>query len=171
MKMLNKKVIQQKRQVIFVDNCPAHPHCLDQTLSNVKIVFLPKNSTSVLQPMDQGIIRSFKCKYRTQLISHIINEVKDKKADDMKVDVLMVMNWCRCAWDGVTQETIKNCYRKAYFVKTTSQDDDDDISMETDFFMETGIENDVQDLSGLLTRLEVNVSAEDFVSVNDQLIT
>jgi hypothetical protein len=34
-----------------------------QKLENVKLVFLPANSASVLQPVDQGVARSIKCHY------------------------------------------------------------------------------------------------------------
>ncbi|GFS65725.1 tigger transposable element-derived protein 4 [Trichonephila clavipes] len=54
---------KQKRKVIlFVDNCPAHPKDIPTT--NIKIVFLPPTATSKLQPLDQGIIKVVKQKYR-----------------------------------------------------------------------------------------------------------
>ena len=39
---------------MFVDNCAAHPPV--DKLCAVKLAFLPPNTTSKLQPMDQGII-------------------------------------------------------------------------------------------------------------------
>jgi hypothetical protein len=41
---------------MIVDNCPAHPHV--KGLKSMKLVFLPPNTTSVTQPMDQGVIRN-----------------------------------------------------------------------------------------------------------------
>jgi hypothetical protein len=33
----------------------------------MRVVYLPPNCTSTIQPMDQGILRSLKCYYREQL--------------------------------------------------------------------------------------------------------
>ena len=59
---------QQNRQIcLLLDNCPAHPPTIDG-LTNTTIKFLPPNTTSVLQPMDQGIIHSLKRHYRQLLL-------------------------------------------------------------------------------------------------------
>jgi hypothetical protein len=47
-------------------NCPAHPHV--KGLKSVKLVFLPPNTTSVTQPMDQGVIRNLKLHYRKLVV-------------------------------------------------------------------------------------------------------
>ena len=60
---LIKKFVSEKRKVaLIIDNCKAHP--IIDNLSNIKLVFLPPNTTSVSQPMDQGIIRCLKANYR-----------------------------------------------------------------------------------------------------------
>lgn len=51
--------------LLFVDNAPSHPHV---KLNNVKVVFLPPRTTSVLQPLDQGIIAAMKSSYRKRLL-------------------------------------------------------------------------------------------------------
>lgn len=49
--------------LLLLDNCTSHK--LDNlTLENVEVYFLPPNTTSKLQPMDAGIIMSFKKHYR-----------------------------------------------------------------------------------------------------------
>ena len=67
---------EQKRNVILlVDNAGGHnmSHKLVELLTNVKVYFLPPNTTSVIQPMDQGIIAAFKCYYRKLIISFSSN--------------------------------------------------------------------------------------------------
>jgi len=50
------------KALILLDNCPAHPQ-VDQLTSDDKMIqfmFLPANTTSLIQPMDQDIIYTVK---------------------------------------------------------------------------------------------------------------
>jgi hypothetical protein len=50
---MNTRMIGENRNILlFVDNCAAHP---DVSTSNIKVVFLPPNTTSHLQPCDAGM--------------------------------------------------------------------------------------------------------------------
>uniref|UniRef100_A0A3Q1CCE3 HTH CENPB-type domain-containing protein n=1 Tax=Amphiprion ocellaris TaxID=80972 RepID=A0A3Q1CCE3_AMPOC len=51
--------------LLVLDNAPGHPPHLDDFHPDVKVVYLPPNTTSLLQPMDQGVIANFK-KYYTR---------------------------------------------------------------------------------------------------------
>ena len=44
---------KKRKILLLVDNCPAHP--VVDNLQCIKLVFLPPNVTSLLQPMDQGV--------------------------------------------------------------------------------------------------------------------
>jgi len=46
----------------------------DIKLTNIEIVYLPPNTTAHLQPMDAGIIHSFKAKYKREFCNHIIHQ-------------------------------------------------------------------------------------------------
>ena len=49
MKMQNRHVL------LFLDNATCHPH---SKFSNVRLAWFPPNTTTVSQPMDQGIVRN-----------------------------------------------------------------------------------------------------------------
>ena len=46
----------------------------DITLTNIELIYLPPNTTAHLQPMDAGIIHSFKSKYKREFCNHIIRQ-------------------------------------------------------------------------------------------------
>lgn len=67
LKELNKIMAENNRKILLlVDNAPSH--IVREDLSHIRVEFLPKDTTSVLQPLDQGIIRSFKAHYKNILI-------------------------------------------------------------------------------------------------------
>ena len=71
---LNRKLVFENRKVIlFLDNATCHPESMDDKFSNIKIVFLPKNTTSRLQPLDASSIRNFKVKYRKSLVKYVLS--------------------------------------------------------------------------------------------------
>ena len=75
---VNKKFQAEGRKVaLIIDNCPAHP--IIENLSHVKLVFLPPNTTSVSQPMDQGVIRCLKAHYRKRLVKLILRSLDSNK--------------------------------------------------------------------------------------------
>ena len=69
-KKCDNKLWKAKRRVVFiVDNCTAHP--IDITLTNTELVFLPPNVTSLIQPCDQGIIKTLKAHYHKDIIKRL----------------------------------------------------------------------------------------------------
>ena len=57
---LNNKLKRTDRQILlFLDNAPCHPSSMKGMFSNIKIEFLPKNTTSRTQPLDAGIIKTW----------------------------------------------------------------------------------------------------------------
>jgi hypothetical protein len=65
LKSLNNKMHLENRNILLlVDNAPTHNLMDNLELTNVKIHYLPPNTTAHLQPCDAGIIHSFKvCKF------------------------------------------------------------------------------------------------------------
>jgi hypothetical protein len=118
--------------LLLVDNCPAHP--VLQKLENIKLAFLSANTTSMLQPMDQGVIRSLKCHYR-KLILLIMVECIEKKQDHA-VTLLDAIRCIEKAWRRVSDKTIHNCFRyagilSAQGVNVTEIEDDVEVEAAT----------------------------------------
>ena len=64
-RQLDRKFSAANRKIaLIIDNCTAHPHV--EQLNSIELIFLPPNTKSYTQPMDQGIIRNLKAKYCIQ---------------------------------------------------------------------------------------------------------
>ena len=103
--------------LLFVDNVTSHPAT---ELRNVKLVFLPANTTSKLQPMDQGIIQTMKLKYRKRQLQHVISAMKkdtSKCGSQLLkgINILQAIYWVNNAWKHVEASTIQKCFAKCGF--------------------------------------------------------
>lgn len=110
----DKTLDKQNRQILLlVDNCPAHSAV--PNLNNIKLVFLPPNVTSVLQPMDQGVIRSFKAHFRRLLVLLLIEQREKSTINscNVKISMLEAIRLMSDAWNSVSMLTIKNCFKKS----------------------------------------------------------
>lgn len=137
---------ENKKVLLLLDNCPAHPKI--DSLQNIKLVFLPPNSTSILQPLDQGVIRSLKCKYRTHVLSKVIECVEQKK--DCVITILDAVIFLTKAWRNVTPQTIKNCFQHAGFISEVEEISDcgDNLSL-NEWFNKFGPENSLIQLEDM----------------------
>ncbi|XP_042225918.1 tigger transposable element-derived protein 1-like [Homarus americanus] len=70
--------------LLVLDNAPGHPSFLDDFHVNIKVVYLPPNTTSVLQPMDQGVIASFKAYYLQRTFTQAVKETERESGVTMR---------------------------------------------------------------------------------------
>ena len=89
-------------------------------LRAVNLIFLPPNTTCQTQPMNQGVIRSTKTYYRRMVVQKYIDATDTKKSIP-KLTVLDAMDLLVTAWDRVSTETIKNCFKKAGISRETQE--------------------------------------------------
>ena len=121
---------RQKRKVaLILDNCTAHPN-INSTLKSINLIFLPPNTTSVTQPMDQGIIAS-KTPYLHHFVQHVLLKAMET-GKDFNWTVLDAIYGVEATWNKITSATIKNYFNYCNFVATSPapedyDDPDDDI--------------------------------------------
>ena len=125
LKKLNSHFIQTNRKVLFfADNHITHVKA--KKYSNIKLEFFPANTTSVLQPLDQGVISTFKLKYRQSMIKHMIEQHclnPQFNFQSNKITILQALHWIHEAWMTIEPKTIVNCFRKAYFFKSNDSNE------------------------------------------------
>lgn len=112
-KFLRDSNLPQKA-LLLLDNCPAHPPA-DNLMSNdgkIKVMYLPKNTTALIQPLDQGIISAFKSNYRREMITSLLASDTEVSTFLKKMDLKDVSYSIGLAWQAITSDTIRNCWKK-----------------------------------------------------------
>jgi len=120
---LNEEMRIARRHIALVtDNCPTHPPPTSPpidykgppppVLTNITLVYLPPNTTSFLQPLDAGIIASFKAAYRRRYAQFMVEHFNIHGNAPSKLDILQAIYLIADSWESVTQDTIVHCWRK-----------------------------------------------------------
>lgn len=90
------------------------------------ILFLPTNITSILQPLDQGIIEDVKRNYRYYMLKHIF-DLPDGVVDFYKnYNIRDCIEILQNVWTDVKSKNIKDSWRK--LLKLSSRKDDPTIT-------------------------------------------
>ena len=76
LQFFNQNSLSQKA-LLLLDSAPGYPPDLEDVKSELKIkmIFLPPNTTSLLQPMDQVVIAAFKAYYLHQSLQEMIQQM------------------------------------------------------------------------------------------------
>ena len=160
MKWNNKLKKAGRNVLLLLDN--ASSHVIPDSLSNITIHFLPANTTSHLQPLDAGIIRSFKCKYRKEQV-RIYLDMLEKEGKLSKLTVKDALYMCMSAWKAVTTDTIQNCWRSVDIMADEQGYEDQHEELD---------EDQQQDLDKLKPALGGNImSADDFCDIDKEVET
>ena len=69
--------VQDRKVVLLINNFPAHSEI--KNLTNINLIFLLPNATSVLQPMNQVVTRSLKTHYRRRIVHLCIKSSEENK--------------------------------------------------------------------------------------------
>ena len=130
---------EDRRILLFLDNASSHPP--DLTLSNIKLCYLPPNTTSHLQPLDQGVIRTFKATYRKYLLRLLLSKMD--VADDTlslcrSITILDAIQWTVKAWSDIKASTIEKCFRVIGFDNSHQQSDDENHEDDGDEELQRG---------------------------------
>ncbi|GFW02877.1 tigger transposable element-derived protein 6 [Trichonephila clavipes] len=123
---LNSDMKKEIRHILlFLDNCTVRNNA--PPLSNVKFKFFPPNSTSKLQPLDQGIIHNFKTLYRREVVKSVLDNSENQQ-NVTTISILTALIMIDKAWRTVTHLTIHGCFKKSGFPLPNLVDMDDTLT-------------------------------------------
>ncbi|GBM94066.1 hypothetical protein AVEN_240817-1 [Araneus ventricosus] len=111
----NLKKLKLKKAILLMDNASAHPDVETLKAENITCIFIASNTTTILQPMDQGVIESRKRRYRKHVLSKLLFEGDD---DEEEAACCIIQFWKVLAmkgcvyminevWESVPEHTLK----------------------------------------------------------------
>ena len=173
---LDRKFSAAKRKIaLIIDSCTAHPHV--EQLASIELIFLPPNTTSHTQPMDQGVIRALKAKYRSLAVRKLIAAL-EKKNPVPTISILSAMVMLEKAWNAVSNKTFSNCFKKAGIsekeVERVLNDEDDpftgldDIEEDTFQTLEANIAV-LKEKFG--DRVDADITTDDYIDFDIEVMT
>ena len=151
----------QERHILFLDNAGCHPTDDQYSYSNIKIVFLPPDKTSCLQPFNTGIIKNFKVSYRKLLMKFVVSCVNhgSMAAEIVNtIDMLQAIRWIKQAWQDVPQEIISKCFYKCGFSPSICESE---VSKDTELFKKlANLIKHYHDINGILVEQHISANEE-----------
>ena len=116
MTKFNNQMRKASHHVLYVcDNASSHQV---QEYSHIKFLMLPPNATSIVQPLDQGILHSVKRRYEKKLAEiYLVSAENNKDVNTIlkQLDIVAATNMIHYAWKERSSTIIQNCFHKAGF--------------------------------------------------------
>ncbi|KFM65526.1 Jerky protein, partial [Stegodyphus mimosarum] len=119
---------EDTKAILLLDNCKAHPPVDELVSGNIVATLLPPNVTSLIQPMDQGVIQNFKCFYRRSFIQGLLNADCDVTDFQKKFTVKDAVYAIAQSWNQVKNTTLQKCWRKLWPAANPASD----LTLQTD---------------------------------------
>ncbi|XP_018600856.2 tigger transposable element-derived protein 1-like [Scleropages formosus] len=101
------------KAILVLDNAPGHPFHIED-YGNIHVVFLPPNTTFFLQPMDQGVLNTFKAYYVQLVMEHIVSRA-DANVTAMDIwrnfTIKQAIETIFTAWSMISKHTMNSAWK------------------------------------------------------------
>ena len=119
----------EQKAVLVLDNCPAHPNEEDLISDdgNITALYLPPNVTSLIQPMDQGVLVALKCHYKKKLLQRLLIEDENGTSliDFLKsVNMKIVTELIAESWGKIKESMLCKSWRKIVPIQEPKESED-----------------------------------------------
>ena len=115
------------KALLLMDNAPSYPDSLQSDDKRITCLFLPANTTSLIQPLDQGVLEKVKRCYKRDLLLCMLNaEDSDSRTrfEDLSKTLSIkdaVFMSAKC-WDEVGESTIVKSWSKLLSIPTSADE-------------------------------------------------
>ncbi|XP_059580132.1 LOW QUALITY PROTEIN: jerky protein homolog [Alligator mississippiensis] len=114
---------EDTKVILILHNCQAHPPEAELVSGNIFTIFLPAIVTSLIQPMDQGIIENLKSIYRRDFMRNLLNYEGSLQEFQSQYTIKdAIFN----AWCAVKSTTLRKAWRKLWAAVTFGEGSSDE---------------------------------------------
>ncbi|CAI5963338.1 unnamed protein product [Closterium sp. NIES-64] len=146
-------------------------------MSNVRLVFLPPNTTAFTQPLDQGIIATVKARYRQHWLRAFTalwnGEGATTAVARFRPNLRDVLAWLSDAWMSVGERTIQRCWWRtgclplSWSLELSHVHDDEPTPA---VYPDIELDDDIDDVGTLISGLALGnaaMTAAEYVAIDD----
>ncbi|XP_032090894.1 histone-lysine N-methyltransferase SETD2 isoform X2 [Thamnophis elegans] len=169
--------------LLIFDSAPGHPSHLDDLQADVKVVYLPRNTSPLLHPMDQGAIAVFKAYYLREVLTEAVAATEKGKVNFnqfwRQYDIRHCLEKVIAAWQGVGATCMRGIWEKclkcfADLVKNFEGfDPDKDLDKTTQNILTLsqtlGLQVDAEAVGKWIASMEGELSSEDLIELGEEL--
>lgn len=119
----------EPKAILLLDNAGSHPaeDILITRDGKIFAIFMPPNVTSLIQPMDQNIIRITKLYYRTHLLTSIVAKSSDPSEVLKSLSLKDAVINLHVAWEKIDETLISKCWKA--ILPNEEEDPDDNVPL------------------------------------------
>ena len=109
--------------LLVLDNAPAHPPNLEDDIleefSFINVLYLPPNTTPLLQPMDQQVIANFKKLFTKHVFRRCFDVTENTNLTFREFwkehyNIVICLRFIDMAWQDVTRRTLNSAWKKLW---------------------------------------------------------
>lgn len=109
------------KAILVLNNALSHPEQLQSDDGNITCYFLPANTTSLIQLMDQSVIGTLKRRYRKKFIQQLVSDENISIHDYRKsYNLKNVIDNVVDAWSDVSPDTLSRSWNKLWPIGQSS---------------------------------------------------
>ncbi len=149
--------IEEPKALLLLDNDPSHSDEIRLVSKDKKItaMFLPANTTALIQPMDQGVLQAMKNRYMKSLLRKLL--MADKEGQSMttfvkSINIKDVVYMIGDAWDNIESSTLCKSWFKIVGNQTPES---------TSSASESSPDNSTESCEDLLQQLDSSLTSKD----------
>lgn len=108
----NSRMRDENRHVVLlVDSAVSHV-VVGLELTHVKVAFLAVKGTAKLQPLNSGVVKALKRRYRLAHFVNALDRSEQSQRDIFAVTQLEAMRWVKQCWSEISKDLIQHCWAK-----------------------------------------------------------